>query len=302
MLFQIIIILLIVIGVFWLVPRPKPVVNADQALQSVRVIEHRFDDLSKDWEPTTIDDLNNYFYRPTLVDDCQYYRSHRPVDRSEVPSGAWRQFQNEQTNGTLGFNPINNYLLAKNCGDWKLVDSLDLPPIFNNENYNLYEEYPPPETDSRPTDHDDSSRQTDINQITVAISDYVTANNELPVKWSDINAVVSYYDDALTANGSINAPNTAINNKPSVAGDFTWSGLFGATTTAQQVQLYAATSGNFDITKVNEDLLIIAATAKCAAGGSHGGRVEPGGQRQMVIVYKLKADDLITCKDVKIPG
>ena len=295
-LLQIIVFLLLFVGIFWLIPKPKQVVNADQALRSIEVIEHRFDDLSDDWRPTD-DIVENYFYRPTSADSCQYYRSQLPVDRSEVPSGAWRQFQDKQVDGTLSFSLINNYLLAKNCGDWKLVETAILSPAISDDSY---WDNPPPPTDTYQVDSD-NSRRADINQIATAINVYIATNNKLPTQWSDINAVVLHYDDAKTNNQSINVPHTASNNRPETAGDFTWGGLFGAATTAQQVQLYPATSGQFDIDQVNEDLLVIVATAKCVPSDSHGGQVEPGGQLQMAVVYKLEADDWITCHDIWPP-
>ena len=106
-----IIVLMVIVGVWWLTPKPTPIVNADQAPQSIQVIDQGLT-------------AKLYFYEPQLPISCQYYRSTRQVNRSDVPSDAWRRFGDKHTHGAISFNIVSNYLLAKNCGDWTLNESI----------------------------------------------------------------------------------------------------------------------------------------------------------------------------------
>ena len=129
----------------------------------------------------------------------------------------------------------------------------------------------------------DTARNSDIIQITSAINGYITNNNTLPARWSDISSSISNLSHYLTSN--INGTRSETETGPTIAGDFSWEGLFGVSTDAQQVT-------------VDVDSVIIIVEARCEAGG----QVAPGGPRQMAIVYKLEEYDSVTCKNIWLEG
>ncbi len=89
--------------------------SADIDSQSVRVVR----DPLEDWGRPDIFLRQTFHYQPTTPARCYYYLSQTSVDRDSVEPDDWSSYAGPVAMGIQS----GAYILARDCGKWRLVDN-----------------------------------------------------------------------------------------------------------------------------------------------------------------------------------